>query len=39
MFLQFSGDLSEGKMINYLQVDIDHLGFVFFFPYDFAFPI
>ena len=25
------GNLSEGQMINYLQVDIDHLGFIFFF--------
>ena len=35
-----SGDLSEGQMINYLQVDIDHLGFVFFFaPMTFVVPI
>ena len=26
-----TGNLSEGQMINYLQVDIDHLGFIFFF--------
>ena len=36
----YSGDLNEGKMINYLQVDIDHLGFVFFFaPMTFVVPI
>ena len=36
----YSGDLNEGQMINYLQVDIDHLGFVFFFaPMTFVVPI
>jgi len=36
----YSGDLSEGQMINYLQVDVDHLGFVFFFaPMTFVVPI
>ena len=36
----FLGDLSEGQMINYLQVDVDHLGFVFFFaPMTFVVPI
>ena len=34
------GNLSEGQMINYLQVDIDHLGFIFFFaPMTFVVPI
>ena len=27
----YSGDLSEGQMINHIQVDVDHLGFVFFY--------
>ena len=36
----YNGDLNEGQMINYLQVDIDHLGFVFFFaPMTFVVPI
>ena len=36
----YSGDINEGQMINYLQVDIDHLGFVFFFaPMTFVVPI
>ena len=26
----YTGDLSEGQMINYIQVDVDHLGFVFY---------
>ena len=35
-----AGDVSEGQMINYLQVDIDHLGFIFFFaPMTFVVPI
>ena len=35
-----AGNLSEGQMINYLQVDIDHLGFIFFFaPMTFVVPI
>jgi len=35
-----TGNLSEGQMINYLQVDIDHLGFIFFFaPMTFVVPI
>ena len=29
--LVVSGDTSEGQMINFLQVDIDTLGFLFFF--------
>ena len=35
-----AGNVSEGQMINYLQVDIDHLGFIFFFaPMTFVVPI
>ena len=35
-----AGNISEGQMINYLQVDIDHLGFIFFFaPMTFVVPI
>ena len=35
-----AGNVSEGQMINYLQVDIDHLGFIFFFaPMTFVVPL